>query len=93
MTVPLTAFTSELQIQSATLWKNVSPLLSITANSVANSVQFIKQPKLKRTKIKLRKILSSASMSIGKLNKLTIKINTVHKLVLRKRLLKPPKST
>jgi hypothetical protein len=76
-----TKFTSEPKTQFATKWKNFSPLLSIIMKSVASSVQFLRLPKLKKTKIKLRKIPSCASMSIGKLNRLIIKINIVYKLV------------
>jgi hypothetical protein len=92
-TVPLSVFTSEPPIQSATPWSCVSPLSSITKNSAASSVRFIRLPKLERTKIKLRLIHSCASMLIGELNRLISKTNIVHKLVWKKRLHRAPMST
>ena len=92
-TVPLSVFTSEPPIQSATPWKNVSLLSSKTKNSADNCVRFIRLPKLERTKIKPRLIHFSASMFIGEVNRLISKTNFAHKLVWKKRLLKATTST
>ena len=62
MTALLNAFISELKIQLATPWRNVSLLSSIITIFVANSVRFIRLLKLKRIKMKPRQIPSSASM-------------------------------
>jgi len=62
MTALMIAFISELKIQLPTPRRNVSPLSSIIMIFVANSVRFIRLPKLQRTKMKPRQIPSSASM-------------------------------
>ncbi len=82
------ALTSEPQIQLETQWRNVSPLSSITKISANNSVPFINKSKLQRIKIKLRQTPTSASMSIGKPNRLILKTSIAYKLVSKKRLLR-----